>query len=126
MLVSLWASEALDRLSAQMQHQDETGKGLLDAVFHNGPVREAQDELLRRASSDMDALFPLSCLVHHYEPHPDVAADAVFRMGFSKCIELAAQLWSRLQIKYAAFPWCLLGVVDDRNTEEYKAPWSSV
>jgi hypothetical protein len=104
-----------------MQHQDEAGKGLLDAVFPNGPIWEAQEELMRRVFSDTDAVFPLSSLVYHFEPHVDIVTDDVFRVGFCKCFEVAAQVWSRMQTKYESFPWCLLGIIDDRNSDAHKA-----
>ena len=41
-LQGLWSSECLDKMNQTLQHADELGKAMLDAVYSKGTVYEAE------------------------------------------------------------------------------------
>lgn len=120
MTLALWSSEPLDRLSSVLQHREEHGKATLDAIHEAGPIHEAERELWRRATSAETCFFPLTFLRRHFDGHAEVDAEEVMRSGFAKAVDMAAQLWSRLRLKYTCYPWRLLALVDSRTPEHAK------
>jgi hypothetical protein len=115
------ASEPLDTYSSQFQHQEHSGKAMLDAVYTDGPLARAQSELARRATSHPECLLPLRTLAYHFEPHPDVDEVAVFRSAFDSIMDMSAQFWARIEAQVSNYPWKLLGLLDPRNSIEFKA-----
>ena len=41
-IVGLWSSECLDTMNQTLQHADELGKAMLDAVYSEGTVYQAE------------------------------------------------------------------------------------
>jgi hypothetical protein len=91
---SVWASEPVEKLDNALQHGDAVVKSLLDATYDQGPVYQAEVELLRRATSSPKTDFPLSFLVRHFEEEADFDIRKFERDSFGQSVSIAAQLWS--------------------------------
>ena len=108
-------------LDATLQHREATGKSLLDASFEYGLVWQAEVEMTKRAMSAPDCYFPLSLLQHHVELDPEIDTASFSLQAFASIVELTAQLWTRLVLKFSNFPWVLIRLVDARTSEADKA-----
>jgi hypothetical protein len=118
MMVSLWASEALDKFNSIMQHADFAGKGLLDAVYHSGPLSDCELELFIRVTSAPECNFPLMLLVQHFEADPALDGYDTLLFGFRSIMKLYGQLFCRIIMVLNTYPFVLLGLVDKRLSQQ--------
>jgi hypothetical protein len=100
--IALLSTEALDTFSARFQHLESQGHGMQHVVRHKGILSAASAELAKRAVCDEECIFSLKLLHFHFLPHPQVAADSVFRTGFARIMDVAAQVIRPLTLGYTS------------------------
>ena len=91
---AVWAGEPLEKLSNELQYEDEQGECLIKAVADDGPVFHAEAELFKRVTSSPDIWFTLSLLTHHFADSEEVNIVDFERSCFGKIMSLAGGLWS--------------------------------
>ena len=116
--LATWATEPHDKLFAALQHADAEGNSILDLTWKDGPVFNAEKELFRRAMSSSSTMFPLDMLVHHFAADPEKDPFDIRMNGFSKNMQLGAQLWAQIIRPLSEMPWLLFQLQDPRNSEE--------
>ena len=105
----------MDKLNATIQHIDSHGKALLDMTHPTGPVHQAQLQYFKKVTSAGGVLVPVSTLVRHFENHPDLDVHEVECQARAKALHISSQIWTRLEVPFAAYPWLLVRVKDPRT-----------
>ncbi len=121
LLQSSWATEAMDKLEATLDHNDAShGHVLMTIADPHGPVYQALVELLKRVEDTSDK-FGLGLLFDHFRMEPDADLVSYRRDLRQSCMAEGGHLWARLGIWSEIWPMPLLRLQDNAASEEDKA-----
>ena len=113
-------TEPIDALSSALQHVDSQRNTILEVLQPRGPIHRAQVSMFRLVGAPSQIDAPPACSVGDLAGHfaggdngDEFKQDAFVDQWRGMVLNIAAQLWTRLELEYQhAWPWILFRLVD--------------